>query len=140
GMEGPFGNFILHEKVDRPAIFLVGGIGITPFMSMIKDALQRKTNHQMYLFYSNRRPEDAAFLKDLQQWDKESDNFQLIATMTDMDKSNQTWDGEVGYIDKDMVARYVPDLTAAVFYTAGPAGMVTAMRKLLNGSGISNDD
>src|SRR5690606_32160863 len=42
-LEGPFGNFILHENIDRPAIFLVGGIGITPFMSIIKDALNRST-------------------------------------------------------------------------------------------------
>src|SRR5207248_1617875 len=65
--EGPMGSFTLHHNLTKPAVFLTGGIGITPFRSIILDATARKLAQQLWLFYSNNRPEDAAFLDDLQQ-------------------------------------------------------------------------
>ncbi|MEK7236600.1 MAG: FAD-dependent oxidoreductase [Nitrospirota bacterium] len=65
-MEGPFGNFVLHADPVRPAVFLAGGIGITPFRSMVLHAVAQKLPHRLFLFYSNRRPEDAPFLDELQ--------------------------------------------------------------------------
>jgi ferredoxin-NADP reductase len=56
-LESPHGSFVLHEDTSRPAVFIVGGIGIVPAYSMIKDAIQRELPHKMFLFYSNRRPE-----------------------------------------------------------------------------------
>jgi ferredoxin-NADP reductase len=137
--EGPFGSFMLHENTSRPAVFLSGGIGITPFHSMISDATERNLPHQIYLFYSNRRPEDAAYMDELTTCAKRNPNFFFIPTMTDMEKSSQTWEGERGYIDAEMVRKYVPE-GMPVYYLAGPQTMVTAMRTLLNGMGVSNDD
>src|SRR5512136_3111212 len=57
-VDGPFGSFNLHKNRDKPAVFLAGGIGITPFMSMIRDATRSADPRLLYLFYSNRRPED----------------------------------------------------------------------------------
>jgi ferredoxin-NADP reductase len=139
-MEGPIGSFTLHQKETRPAIMLVGGIGITPFMSIIKDATKRKLPHKIYLFYSNRRPEDTVFLADLKKLAQGNNNFTFVPTMTDMGKSSQPWSGETGYITKEMIEKYVPDRTDAVYYSAGPQTMVTAMRKILNDAGVSDDD
>ncbi len=86
-IEGPSGSFVLHRKAEKPAVFLAGGIGITPFLSIIRQATHDKTAHQMYLFYSNRRPEDAPFLDVLAQAAKQNPNFHLIATMAEMGKS-----------------------------------------------------
>src|SRR5258706_4580598 len=58
-LNSPHGSFALHDDASHPAVFLIGGIGIVPAFSMIKDALERKLPHNMFLFYSNRRPEDA---------------------------------------------------------------------------------
>jgi predicted ferric reductase len=86
----------LHRKSEKPAVFLAGGIGIMPFLSIIRQAGHDKSPHQMYLFYSNRRPEDAAFLDLLSEATKQNQNpnFHLIATMTEMDKSRREWKGE----------------------------------------------
>ena len=65
-VEGPFGNLTLHNNVARPAVLLAGGIGITPFRSIVFWAAKEKIKHRIFLFYSNRRPEDAAFLDELQ--------------------------------------------------------------------------
>jgi ferredoxin-NADP reductase len=139
-IQGPFGSFFLHENTKRPAIFLSGGIGITPFRAIIKDATERALPHTLILFYSNRRPEDAAFLAELQNLQKQNPNFTLVATMTDMGKSAQTWEGERGYIDGVMLKKYIPEGTQPVYYLAGPATMVAAMRMLLNKNEISGDD
>ena len=92
-LAAPFGSFTLHEDSRRPAVFLVGGIGITPFRSMILDAVHNQLPHQLALFYSNRRPEDAAFLDDLDQLSEKNSNFKLIATMTEIESPDETWQG-----------------------------------------------
>ena len=66
-VEGPYGNLILHRDVTRPAVFLAGGIGITPFRSMIRHATEVGSAHKIFLFYSIRRFEEAAFLKELRE-------------------------------------------------------------------------
>jgi ferredoxin-NADP reductase len=76
-LAGPNGSFNLHQNAERPAVFLVGGIGITPFMSMIKDATHQNLPHQIYLFYSNRRPEDTAFLDELRDLAAQHDKLTL---------------------------------------------------------------
>jgi ferredoxin-NADP reductase len=140
-MEGPIGSFTLHQKETRPAIMLVGGIGITPFFSIIKDATERKLPHKIYLFYSNRRPEDTAFLVNLQNLASQNPNFMCIPTMTDMDKSSEPWEGERGYITREMIERHAPDRTDALYYSAGPASMVAAMRNIVTGDmKMSEDD
>ena len=139
-IEGPIGSFFLHEKSSRPAIILVGGIGITPFMSILKDATEKKLPHKIYLFYSNRRLEDAVFLDILNDLKNKNPNLTFVPTMTQADKSAVKWDGETKYINLEMIDKYVKDKKDAVYYMAGPQLMVYAMRNLLTSSGISNDD
>jgi ferredoxin-NADP reductase len=138
--DGPFGSFTLHENAARPAILLAGGIGITPFHSIIADATARKLPHKIVLFYSNRRPEDTAFLDELKGFAQANPNFSLVATMTQMDQSSEAWDGEQGYIDAAMLSRHVPGGTLPVYYLAGPPAMVAALRDMLKASGVSGDD
>ena len=139
-IEGPSGSFVLHRKAEKPAVFLAGGIGITPFVSMIRQAAHDKAPHQLYLFYSNRRPEDTAFLDLLSEAAKQNPNFHLIATMTEMDKSNREWKGETGFINKDMLAKHLPSLQGPIYYLAGPPAMVAAMRRMLTEAGVDEDD
>lgn len=138
--DGPIGSFSLHENTKRPAVFLAGGIGITPFRSMVADAAERVLPHKISLFYSNRRPEDSVFLDDLQGFAKKNENFKLVATMTDMEKSKEPWAGERVYISAEMLARHLPQKGSPIYYIAGPQAMVTAMRALLKEMKVSNDD
>lgn len=139
-MAGPFGSFTLHQDQSRPAVFLTGGIGITPFRSIVVEAARKKLRHRLFLFYSTRRPEDAAFLDELRQLETENPNYKLIATMTQLEKSQRAWDGKTGYLDREMLAEVIPDLTLPIYYSAGPPAMVAAMRKMLETSGVSEDN
>ena len=138
-IEGPYGNFTLHKNAARPAVFLTGGIGITPYRSIIRDAGRKKLPHRLLLFYSNRRPEDGAFLEELQQAERDNPNYQFVGTMTDMANSKRPWQGKTGYINRDMLAQSISDLTTPIYYIAGPPGMVTAMRKMLADADINDD-
>ena len=139
-IEGPFGDMTLHENEKRSAVLLAGGIGITPFYSMAVDAAARKLPHKIVLMFSNRRPEDAAFLEELARLHEQNLNFTFVGTMTDMESSVQEWKGERGYINADMLKKYVDQTSMPIYYIAGPAGMVAALRKVLTESGVSNDD
>jgi len=139
-MRGPYGRMTLHEDPTRPAAFLTGGIGITPFRSIALDAARTGLTHRLSLFYSNRRPEDAAFLEELAQLEATNPNYRFIPTMTSPATSKQTWSGETGYINADMLARFIDDLKAPVYYVAGPQGLVNAMRKTLAEAGVSEEE
>ncbi len=137
---GPFGSFTLHNNASKPAIFLVGGIGITPFYSILKFAAMSHLPHKIYLFYSNRRPEDTVFLNELEALKKNNPNYTLIATMTEMERSNKHWTGEKGFITKELIKKYVSDTVSAIYYSAGPPEMVSTMRKILTDLGIDDDN
>lgn len=133
--DGPMGDFTLHQKEERPAIFLIGGIGITPIYSIIKDATSRNLPHKLYLFYSNRTQKDAAFLADLKILKDRNSNFTFVPTFTD----EEVTEAEKGYINADMIKQHAT-IDNAVFYLSGPSAMVTAMRKTLSEMGVIDDD
>jgi len=139
-IDGPSGVMVLHEDATRPAVFLAGGIGVTPFLSMVRDAEKNRFPHRVTLFYSNRRPEDAAFLDELRALEQSNPNFRLVATMTQAEKSAQPWNGETGLIRPDMLKRHLADLKTPMYYSAGPHGMTMVMELMLDGLGVNEDD
>jgi ferredoxin-NADP reductase len=134
------GSFTLHKNLAKPAIFLAGGIGITPFLSMVQQADRDRLSQKLYLFYSNRRPEDAAFLDTLRALETTNPNFRLICTMTEMSKSKKEWKGETALIDKEMLCRHLTNLQGPIYYIAGPPAMVTAMRETLVSAEVEEND
>jgi ferredoxin-NADP reductase len=109
-MDSAMGSFTLHKNSAKPAVFLAGGIGITPFSSIVRQADHDHAPHKLYLFYSNRRPEDAPFIDVLQNLEKTNPKFRFIATMTEMPRSKKTWNGETGRINQEMLSKYPNDL------------------------------
>ena len=146
-VEGPFGNLTLHNDSSRPAILLAGGIGITPFRSIVRRAAHEKLSHRIFLFYSNRRPEDAPFLGELRGLMWKNPNFTFIPTMTQMSGSHLPWKGEVGYIDFQLIVKHLPSdissserLLGPIYYMAGPPAMVAGLHTMLNKAGVDDDD
>ena len=134
------GSFTLHKNSAKPGVFLAGGIGITPFLSILRQADHERAAHKLALFYCNHRPEDAAFLEALQKLATTNSNFRLVGTMTKMAKSGKKWDGETGRIHKEMLSSYVSDLHGPIYYVAGPPGMAAGMREMLVAAGVDEDD
>ncbi len=134
------GSLTLHKNPAKPAVLLAGGIGITPFLSILRQADMDRLRQKLYLFYSNRRPEDAAFLGSLQTLETTNPNFRLICTMTEMSKSKKEWNGETVMMDKDMLSRHLAILQGPIYYIAGPPPMVTAVRQMLRSAGVEEHD
>jgi ferredoxin-NADP reductase len=139
-IEGPSGDLTLDKNVQRPAVLLAGGIGITPFRSMAVCAAKQKLPQQIFLFYSNRRPEDAPFLDELQALEKTNPNYKLIATMTKMEKSHRPWRGETGPLNAEMLATHLRDVVSPVYYIAGPPAMVQGLHKTIQQTGVADAD
>lgn len=136
-MEGPFGDLVLHPDASRPAVLLAGGIGVTPFRSIVVSAARTKLSHRLFLFYSNHRPEDAAFLDELGKLQEVNPSYSFIGTMTNMKSAARSWHGESGRIGKEMIFRYVPESARPIYYVAGPPGMVLAMEETLTEAGVT---
>jgi ferredoxin-NADP reductase len=139
-LEGPFGNLTLHADAVRPAVFLAGGIGITPFRSLLVHAARARLPHRLFLFYSNRRPEDAAFLDELQTLQRDNARYTFIGTMTAMEQSHRTWRGETGPLTPAMLGKVLADAARPIYYVAGPPGMVSGVHVMLHAAGVTNDD
>ena len=135
-LKGPFGSLTLHDDQSRPAVFLAAGIGITPFRSIALQAASLRLPHHLFLFYTNRRPEDTAFLDELDGLESTNPNYHFIPTMTKPGDSKQSWQGETGYVNKEMIARVVGDLKSPIYYSAGPPALVEAMKTLLLDAGV----
>lgn len=138
--EGPSGTFILDENEKGPHVLLAGGIGITPFRSIIKYNVDKNLKDiDIHLIYANSVPEEIAFRKELEKWAKENKNINLDMTCSRPKESKQKWPGLKGRIDKKMIKKLVKDVSTPTFWVCGPPGMVDAMEKMLGQIGISAD-
>jgi len=135
---GPAGSFTLHKASSMPAVFIAGGIGITPFRSMINDAFARRLTHQITLIYSNRNPEGAAFHDEFLRIAEAHTKFKYVPTMTDADKSHQPWSGLRRNVDANFLREHIGDIMTPIFYIAGPPGMVTGITKAVIAAGTDS--
>lgn len=139
--EGPNGTFILDEHETGNHILLAGGIGITPFRSMIKYALDKNTGSKIYLIYSNSLPEEIAFKEELEKWSKIGKNFKVAFTITKPEESKVKWSGLTGRIDEILIKKLVPSayLLSSTFWVVGPPPMVDAMENVLDKLDVSGN-
>jgi ferredoxin-NADP reductase len=139
-IEGPFGKLVLHTDRTRPAVFLSGGIGITPFRSMLVHAAMQRSPQRMVLFYSNRRPEDAPFLDELQALQQKNPRYSFVGTMTEPEKSSRPWQGETGRITGALLSKHLVNVGSPIYYVVGPPGMVNGLRTMLKDAHIDDRD
>jgi glycine betaine catabolism B len=137
-VRGPEGQFVLNEDYSKPAVFLSGGIGVTPFRSMVKYATDKQLPLKIVMFDSNRNPENILFRKEFDNWATLNKNLKIIYTISDDEKQQSSstaneWKGEYGRIDKAMILKYLDNnmLNNSIFYICGPPSMLKAMQALL---------
>jgi ferredoxin-NADP reductase/nitrite reductase/ring-hydroxylating ferredoxin subunit len=141
-VRGPQGKFILHEDYSKPAVFLSGGIGVTPFRSMIKYATDKQLPIKIVMFDSNRDQENTLFKKEFDEYVNINRNLRIVYTITEEEKqgaqdtsstNRQQWTGERGRINEAMLTRHLSEdeIKDSIFYTCGPPNMIKAMQDLL---------
>lgn len=135
-VQGPGGRLTLHEDGSRPAIFLAGGIGVTPVRAIVEKATRQGLPHPIRLFYSNRTPAATAFLDELATWERDNPRFRMVATVTR--EHDDPWPHETGRIDEEMLRAHLDEqeLEGAAFYVTGPPGFLEGMQSLLDDTGV----
>ena len=135
--DAPFGDFTLHKTDTTPAVFLIGGIGVTPVRSIIAQATHDKTAHTITLLHVNHTLADAPFRADFMQFAVDNPHFTYVPVVTS--ETLEVPSVERGRIDEAMLKRHVSDVHAPIYYLSGPAGMVKAMRELLVSLNVNED-
>lgn len=136
--EGPNGTFLLDENEKGPLVFLAGGIGITPFRSMMKFATDKKLQIPIHLIYSNSIPEEIAFRAEIEELIKTNPNLKVDMTISKPEESKEKWEGITGRIDENLLRKLVPDVTAPFFMVSGPPPMVDAVEQALGKLGLAS--
>lgn len=123
------GDFVLPDDPKQPLVFIAGGIGVTPFRSMIKYLIDTQQSRDITLFYSNKTEAEIAY-RDL--WKQaEAVGVKTVFTLTDLATVPAKWSGQKGVVDKAMLQKFVPNYQQQTFYLSGPHGMVTAFQQTL---------
>jgi len=126
---GPWDDLNFDESEDLPQIFFAGGIGITPFHSIVKYAVDKKLELPMTLFVSWSSKDEMIFDDFFKNATKKLKDFRYIPTITHAEGLTE-WNGETGRISERMVKKYIKKVRMARYRIAGPPGLVKAMREL----------
>jgi ferredoxin-NADP reductase/Na+-translocating ferredoxin:NAD+ oxidoreductase RnfD subunit len=129
------GDFTLPDDQNKKLVFIAGGIGVTPFRSMIKYLIDKKEKRDIVLFYSNKTQDEIAYKEIFDQASREF-GLKTIYTLSDETKLPSGWTGDKGFLTADKVKNLVPDFKERTFYLSGPHGMVAAFEKTLSQIGV----
>jgi ferredoxin-NADP reductase len=133
---GPNGIFYLHED-EADIVLLAGGIGMTPFISMLEYASAKNLQNNISLFVAFSKPDEMIFFDTLTQISNTHQNIKIIYTIT---KPEQTsWNGENGRISVELIQKYISDSKKPFYYVTGPPPMVEATVKMVEQMGLSEE-
>lgn len=130
------GDFTLPNEKSKKLVFIAGGIGVTPFRSIIKYLMDKGERRDIVLLYSNSRAEEIAYMELLD----EARKVGVVTSyfLTDEENVPQDWKGGKGRLNEESLKKYVSDFKARTFYLSGPIAMVNGYKKLLTDLGVSS--
>jgi ferredoxin-NADP reductase/Na+-translocating ferredoxin:NAD+ oxidoreductase RnfD subunit len=128
------GGFVLPRNKKKKLVFIAGGIGITPFRSMLRYLLDIKEVRSIVVLYANKALADVAYKDVLDRARVELG----IKTIYALSEEKNVSPGMIsGLIDATVIARAIPDYRERIFYISGPHAMVEAFKKTLSAMGVS---
>lgn len=135
-VHGPFGRFsyTFHPE-ERDLVFLAGGIGITPLMSMLRHMRDREETRSVLLIYANREESDIIFREELARI--EAGGHPQLKLVHVLETPGEGWQGETGFVDREKIERLCEGESAQqVFYVCGPPPMVRTILSTLKRMGV----
>jgi ferredoxin-NADP reductase len=134
-IDAPYGSFTFEGETPKIAL-LGGGIGITPFISICKNATDKGLNNKITLFYGCRTEQDIVFKKEFEELAQKNKNLKLVFIIN---QPNPDWKGTTGNINAEMIKKELPDYQENIFYACGPPPMVKAMESLIETLGLPKE-
>lgn len=129
------GQLLLPADDQRRVVMIAGGIGITPFMSMLRYLQEKKSTQPITLLYTNRNEESTPFLPELKNYVRKIDNFQLHLIMIEQ----PDWQGDSLPLNHETIKTQVPDYKQAYYLVSGPNSFVMAVTNNFDRLGIKPD-
>lgn len=135
-LEGPYGRFVAEP--DRPTVMIAGGIGITPFVSMLRTAADRESHDPFHLFYGVPTWDRAILREELAELERTLPGLTVTYVV---DRPDDNWTGERGYVTRDVLDRHLPpeDREAMSYLACGPDPMLDAVHAELTALGVPRD-
>lgn len=134
--KAPLGSCVYKDEYKKIG-FLIGGIGITPVISIVEYIAEKKLDTDVCLLYSNKTDNDIAFRKELDNWCSLNKNIKVVYTLTECEPEDKTC--VFGRIDKSLLLNKIEDYKDRILFIFGPPRMVKAMQDLCLEVGCSKD-
>jgi glycine betaine catabolism B len=131
-IDEPYGQFTFEGEYPKIAL-LAGGMGITPFISICKNATDKRLNSKITLFYGCRTENDIAFKQELEKMQEQNKNLKIVFMVNE---ASSQWKGATGVINAEIIKKELPDYKDNLFYVCGPPPMVKAMETLIESIGL----
>jgi predicted ferric reductase len=128
----PYGTFSFLNHPAEEFVFIAGGIGITPFMSMLRYIRDRDGNRPILLLWANKHEKDIAFRNELHDMQQDMPFFKVIHVLSRQDD----WPGEKGHVDAETLRKYVKDFSVPHFFVCGPVPMMQSIVSTLRNLGV----
>jgi len=137
-VRGPFGKFVFNATRDQSAVFIAGGIGITPFISMARYAARLQLPNPIVLIYSCHSQDDIPFLMELVRLEQLNPNFHVLFCVShgpvDRLAGARVFQGPV---TSELLEHTIPSYFArSSFFICGPDGFMQGMVKVLAAHGV----
>jgi len=138
-LQGPFGEFVINPDFDKRIVMLAGGIGITPFISMLREAAENRSGTPITLVYGCRSQKDIPFYEELLQLQKVNPNLRVIFVVNDQEITPQAGVTMVpGRVDENRLSQIVGGQPLGIsYFICGPNGFRDGLESLLTGWGVS---
>jgi ferredoxin-NADP reductase len=131
---GPHGTFYYEPLMDSDhLVFLAGGSGVTPFMSIIRETVEQRQPLQIHLLYGSRRPDDIIFKDELEQIASAHPNMRVDFVISEPPNG---WSGLSGLLDARMISSLVGSVEGKTFFVCGPAQMHGLCENALKDLGV----
>jgi propane monooxygenase reductase component len=133
-LTGPFGVFTLREGFETDLVFVGGGAGMAPILSLLRSMAERGIERKATYYYGARQRGDLCFETELRALEGSLPGFRYVPALSEP-ADGDGWDGETGLIT-DVVKRLAGGLKGAHAYVCGPPGMVEAAMPMLAAAGV----
>lgn len=130
------GSFVLPEETSKPIVFIALGIGITPYISMLRYAFEEEKGYNFTLFYSDNETDSMPFLDELKQMEANHSNFKFVPIVT----KDENWQGEKRHVDGELLKDYLNDINGSLYYISGPPKIVETVAGSLKEAGIAEEN
>jgi len=131
------GDFVMPRNTSKKLVFIAGGIGITPFRSMIKYLIDTKQNRDIVLIYANKTEADIAY-KEILDLGSQSFNLKVVYLISELKDKTTKWNGRMGYCDAKLISEEIKDYKERYFYISGPHVMVSSIESVLGQLDVPN--